>query len=777
MEKGTCTIDTWANFKREIKKQFYPEDVEYMARKKIKHLKHTGSIRDYVKEFSSLMLEAPGMDEKDLLFNFMDNLQNWAEQELRRRGVQDLSTAMAVAESLMDFRRGDSSQAKPPSKGGNATGGGDRGHRSNNTKKGSSAASTSREGKSGDKRRDFKPRNNCFLCDGPHWARDCPKRKALSAMIERETVQEDDDAHMGSMHLLNALKAKPAKKQPQSKGLMYMEAKVNGMSTKAMIDTGATHNFVSEEEARRLKLRTSKEAGWLKAVNSAAKPSQGVARGVTMKIGPWEGKVDFTVAPMDDFKVVIGMDFLCQVKAVPIPFLRSVAITESKAKAPMISAMQLEKGLKKNEVTYLATLKEDPINSMGDLIPMEVQKVLNEFKDVMPSELPKKLPPRREEDHKIELESGAKPPAMGPYRMAPPELEELRRQLKELLDAGFIQPSKAPYGAPVLFQKKHDGSLRMCIDYRALNKVTIKNKYPIPLIADLFDQLGGARYFTKLDLRSGYYQVRISEGDEPKTTCVTRYGSYEFLVMPFGLTNAPATFCTLMNKIFHPFLDKFVVVYLDDIVIYSNTLEEHLDHLRKVFRLLRQNELYVKKEKCSFVLAEVGFLGHRIKEGKLMMDESKIEAIQKWDPPTKVPQLRSFLGLVNYYRRFIKGYSARAAPLTDLLKKGKAWTWDEKCQQAFEDLKKALTEEPVLALPDHTKVFEVHTDASDFAIGGVLMQEGHPIAFESRKLNDTERRYTVQEKEMTAIIHCLRTWRHYLLGSHFIVKTDNVATS
>ena len=392
-------------------------------------------------------------------------------------------------------------------------------------------------------------------------------------------------------------------------------------------------------------------------------------------------------------------------------------IIETKVKTPMLSAMQLEKGLKRNEVTYLAALKEDPIDPMGDTMPVEVKNALDEFKDVMPPELPKKLPPRREEDHKIELESGAKPPAMGPYRMAPPELEELRRQLKDLLDAGFIQLSKAPYGAPVLFQKKHDGSLRMCIDYRALNKVTVKNKYPIPLIADLFDQLGRAKFFTKLDLRSGYYQVRIAEGDEPKTTCVTRYGSYEFLVMPFGLTNAPATFCTLMNKIFHPFMDKFVVVYLDDIVIYSNTLEEHVDHLRKVFQLLRQNELYVKKEKCSFALGEVGFLGHRIRDGKLMMEEGKIKAIQEWDPPTKVPQLRSFLGLVNYYRRFINGYSARAAPLTDLLKKGKAWTWDEKCQQAYEDLKKAVTEEPVLALPDHTKVFEVHTDASDFSIG------------------------------------------------------------
>ncbi|KAK9004984.1 hypothetical protein V6N11_042434 [Hibiscus sabdariffa] len=307
--------------------------------------------------------------------------------------------------------------------------------------------------------------------------------------------------------------------------------------------------------------------------------------------------------------------------------------------------------------------------------------------------------------------------------MAPSELEELRCQLNELLDAGFIRPSKAPYGAPVLFQKKHDGSLRMCIDYWALNKLTMKNKYPIPLIADLFDQLGSARWFTKLDLRSGYYQVRIAEGDEPKTTCVTRYGSFEFLVMPFGLTNAPATFCTLMNK---------------------------------VFQVLRENELFVKREKCSFTQKEVSFLGHIIGGGMIRMDSNKIRAIVDWEPPTTVTDLRSFLGLANYYWRFIKGHSKIATPLIDLLKKDKEWDWSLECQAAFEKLKEAMAREPVLKLSDHAKPFEVHTDASDVAIGGVLMQEGHPIVFESRKLNKTKRWYTVQEKEMTAVVHCLR---------------------
>lgn len=265
-------------------------------------------------------------------------------------------------------------------------------------------------------------------------------------------------------------------------------------------------------------------------------------------------------------------------------------------------------------------------------------------------------------DHHIELKPGAKPPAGVPYRMAPPELEELHRQLRELLDAGYIQPSKALYGAPVLFQKKKDGFFCMCIDYRALNKMTVKNKYPMSLIAELFDQLGEARWFSKLDLWLGCYKVKIVEGDESKTACVTRYRSYEFHVMPFGLTNAPATFCTLMNKVFQPFLDRFVVVYLDDIVVYSNTLEEHVKYLKQVFKVLRDNELYVKKEKCFFAQQEFPLLGHIVGHGKIRIDKSKISAILKWKPPKKVPELRSFLDLVNYYRRFIKGYSAIAAP-------------------------------------------------------------------------------------------------------------------
>lgn len=298
----------------------------------------------------------------------------------------------------------------------------------------------------------------------------------------------------------------------------------------------------------------------------------------------------------------------------------------------------------------------------------------------------------------------------------------------------------------------------MCIAYRVLNKSTIKNKYSISLIADLFDQLGKARYFTNLDLQFVYYQVRISKEDEQKIMYVTKYGSFKFHVMSFGLTNAPATFYTLINKVLQPFLDCFVVAYLDDIMVYCITLEEHAQHSWQVLQVLCDNELYLKMEKCSFAQRKVEFLGYKIGNGKLMMENSKVKAILGLEPPIKVPAHRSFLEFVNYYRRFIKGYSIKAALLTDLLKKNRAWHWSEGCQSPFEELKKAIFEELILIFPDYRKPFEVQTDASNFSISGVIIREGHPLAFESWKPNDTECRYTVQEKEMIAIIHCLRVW-------------------
>jgi hypothetical protein len=342
---------------------------------------------------------------------------------------------------------------------------------------------------------------------------------------------------------------------------------------------------------------------------------------------------------------------------------------------------------------------------------------------------------------------GVAPPAKAPYRMSHEELKELKVQLEELLAKGYIKLSKSPYGALVLFVHKKDGTLRMCVDYRALNKAMVKNRYLLPRIDDLFDRLSGAKVFSRIDLSLGYYQIRIAEGDEEKTACQTRYGSYEFMVMPFGLTNAPATFRTLMNDIFQEWLDDFVVVYIDDILIYNGSLEEHAEHLRKVFQRLRENKLYAKLEKCKFRVTKMDFLGHRIIQEGLKMDDHKVKAIVDWEPPKSVPALRSFLGLASSYHKFIKNFGKIVAPLTNLLKKSAVtYKWEGACDEAFETLKGILVKALVLKLLDFDKDFEIHSDASDFAIGRILVQEGRPVAFDNKKLSETERRWPTHEK-------------------------------
>ena len=292
-----------------------------------------------------------------------------------------------------------------------------------------------------------------------------------------------------------------------------------------------------------------------------------------------------------------------------------------------------------------------------------------EYADVFLDDLPG-LPPDRAIEFVIELQPGTAPISKRPYRMPPKELAELKIQLQELLDKGYIRPSSSPWGCPALFVKKKDDCLRLCVDYRPLNAVTIKNKYPFPRIDVLFDQLAGAKIFSKIDLRSGYHQIKIRPCDIPKTAFSTRYGLYEYLVMSFGLTNAPAYFIYLMNSVFMPELDKFIVVFIDDILIYSKNKKEHEQHLRIVLQRLRDHQLYAKFSKCEFWLNSVKFLGHTISSEGISVDPSKVQEVMDWKPPTSVHQIRSFLGLAGYYRRFIPDFSRIAKPMTELLKKG-----------------------------------------------------------------------------------------------------------
>ena len=410
------------------------------------------------------------------------------------------------------------------------------------------------------------------------------------------------------------------------------------------------------------------------------------------------------------------------------------------------------------------------------LIPEEY----HEFADVFSKKEAEKLPPHRPYDHRIPLEEGTTPPFGPIYSLTPEELKVVREYIETHLKKQFIRHSQSSCSSPILFTKKSDGTLRLCVDYRGLNKLTIKNRYPLPLIGQILEQVSNARYFTGLDLRDGYYLLRMAKGEEWKTAFRCRYGLFEYQVMPFGLCNAPGTFQHFTNDTFSDFLDDFLTIYLDDFLIYSRTLKEHKQHVRRVLERLREAGLYVKPQKCQFHVQEVSFLGYLISGKGVRMDPAKIEAITQWPTPTSVHDIQVFLGFANFYRRFIKRYSRIILPITTLLKKGVKFKWDAKAQQAFDKLKTAFTTAPILRHFDPSRPVILETDSSDRALGVVASQRGddgilYPIAFYSRKLNSAELNYEIYDKEMLAIVETMDKWRHYFegLGHKTVIITDH----
>ena len=391
--------------------------------------------------------------------------------------------------------------------------------------------------------------------------------------------------------------------------------------------------------------------------------------------------------------------------------------------------------------------------------------VLNEYSDILTAELPAGVPGERPgAGEVIPLEPGSRPVFRPPYRLSPAEQAEVVRTVQGLLAKGFIRPSTSPFGAPVLFVAKKDGTLRMCVDYRGLNNVTVHNKYPLPRIDEMLDRLQGAKVFSSLDLAAGYHQLGLRESDVPKTAFCTPDGLYEFLVMPFGLTNAPAVFQNAMDSIFRQ-CRAFVCVHMDNLMIFSKSHEQHLQHLRIVLDLLRRNRLFVKPSKCTWLRPELSFLGHLVGQDGIKVDPAKIQVVRDEPRPENLLQLRQFLGLTNYFRRFVQGYAARVTPLVRLTKKDMPFVWSSECQEASEQLKEYLISAPVLAMPDFSKAWELVSDGCGFAIGVVLLQEGRAVAYYARSLSSAERNYHATDQELLGCVDALKHWRCYLEGA------------
>lgn len=625
----------------------------------------------------------------------------------------------------------------------------------------------------------------CLYCGKPgHIISSCPNRpQHTNGQTIAHTTNYKNHLHNGQNHLLLPV---------------TIHTRSQDIETHALLDTGAHSCFISETFVRNHNITTHPKS--IPIAIYGVNGQEMIDSRVTMETEPLTLTVNgipepaiLNVLPNSQHPLILGAPW-CQrhdpltiswknqtvatppttYHGIPSNNHQSHLMTVNTITTNQTTNTPLETINEEESSSFLPTPPQTPINDIDDpldaaVIPHKYQSMATVFSE----EEANILPEHRKYDMEIKLHKNTNPPWGPIYNLSENELKVLREYIDDNLAKGFIRHSQSPAGAPILFVKKKDDSLRLCVDYRGLNSVTIKNRYPLPLIPEMIDQLKHATVFTKIDLRGAYNLVRIKPGDEWKTAFRTRYGHFEYNVMPFGLSNAPATFQHMINDIFRDMLDNFVIAYLDDILIFSATQQQHNQHVSQVLQRLKDHHLYAKLEKCSFDQHKVEFLGHIISPKGIGMDDSKVTAIRQWSSPNSVKELQVFLGFANYYRKFIANYSKIALPMTTLLstKSKQPWFWTEAAQSAFDSLKNQFCSAPILQHPDPAHPFTLETDASDFALGAVLFQTGHndshphPVAFYSRKLTAPEINYEIYDKELLAIVEALQQWRHLLIGS------------
>jgi hypothetical protein len=595
------------------------------------------------------------------------------------------------------------------------------------------------------------------------------------------------------------------------------EAEIWGAKLKTIIDTGSSGCIISKKCLDQLEriIEGSSNIS-LVGINGQKHRPLGIVRNVPVTLGNKQlVEITMQVTEATNYELILGVDWLRKINGI-ISIGEKVLITTKDgitAKHP-IQVERLPKIISQpgddeyeeedmqEEVAFLNEIITDhkqeqmarifttlewedleeehkPITNPELTIQQQNQldKFLHNYEDLFANGL-YELGHTQDEVHSIPTNCPF-PQNQKAYHHPPHYNEFIKEEIQQMLDTGIIRESTSSWASPIVVVKKKNGNLRFCIDYRKLNSYTEQDKYPLPLISDIFDSLEGARWFSSLDLASGYWQMEVAEEDKKKTAFISKHGLYEFNRMPFGLTNAPASFQRLMNKVLSKEIGRFVVVYLDDINIYSKSFEEHLEHLEIVFKRLRQAGLKLGKDKCSFVKTQLEFLGHIVGRDGLQPDPKKVEKVRDWPTPKTIKDVRSFLGLASYYRRFMKDFSKIAKPMYQLTKQDEKFEWGSEQEKAFNKLKQLLIQAPVVAYPDFTKPFILYTDGSHTGLGAILEQKdeegrGRVIAYASRTIRGAEERYSATELEFLALHWaCTKEFRLYLLGKPFTHITDH----
>eukprot|EP00253_Pinus_taeda_P033278 PITA_33278 len=643
----------------------------------------------------------------------------------------------------------------------------------------------------------------CYRCHKwGHRSFECPEtdstgqRGAYMAQPEEAAAppQEVENApKIGEALVLHKVLVKPVAEsieQTQRKALFRTVCKAQGKCCKMIIDSGSTDNLVSVEMVEKLALKRLKHptpyrVSWLQKRHQLLVDEQSE---VEFQIGWYKDIIVCDIMPMDVCHILLGRPWQYDrkvthdgvlnrykfekdgVKHTLVPIREEKeAVEGNEPKVLLVKGKQFLKQVENSEMNFAVVRRTRTVLLHTEItdFPVEIQQMLEEFTDIVVDDLPDKLPPKRSISHHIDFIPGASLPNKAAYRMSPKDNEEIRKQVQELLDKGLIRESLSLCAVPIVLAPKKGGEWRMCTDSRAINKITIRYRFPLPRMDDMMDCLSGAAYFSKIDLKSGYHQKRIREGDEWKTAFKMNEGLYEWLVMPFGLSNSPSTFMRLMNEMLKEYIGKFVIVYLDDILIFSKTREEHLRHVRRELEKLQQNKLLINLKKCTFLQRELIYLGFVIAKNELKMDPT---AIVNWQSPKNLFEVRSFHGLASFYRKFIRDFSRICAPMLETIKKAsQPFRWTEAAKKSFQLLKRKITEIPILRLPDFQKLFQVHCDASGTAIGAMLSQEERPVAFFSEKLNENNSalQYVMQQNKIN---HKHAKWVEYLQSFNFVLK-------
>jgi hypothetical protein len=767
----------------------FARDEHELLLRRLFQIRQTGPVNEYIEQFVSLVddLKAYAKHPDPLYYTqrFIDGLRDEIKAVILVQRPSTLDTACALAQlqeealglGKKNFRRYDTAQAvKPAWSGGLALPAPPPKIMVDDAKRHTDTPLTSVEERFRALRANRRAHGLCYKC-GAKWSRDhkCAEVVQLHLVQELLDMFPDDVTTATStpesptspqimMHLSVAAAVGTA-----SPKTLCLSGQIQGHSLSILVDSGSSHTFIDSALACCLSgVQQLQPAVRVQVANGAMLSCTTHIPAAVWSVQGCAFSTDIKILPLSSYNMILGMDWLASFSPMQVHWAqRWISIPYKDTTAVLIGqAPELPVG----SVIQLSLLHELTTAQQGVSQYPEVQALLSEFAHLFQPAT--KLPPRRACDHSIPLLPGAQPVFVRPYCYAPVLKTEIEKQVNEMLQQGIIQPSTSSFASPVLLVKKKDNSWRFCVDYRQLNAVTLKGKFPIPIIEELLDELSGAAYFTTLDLQAGFHQIRMKEGEEFKTAFQTHFGQFEFRVMSFGLTGAPGTFQSAMISTLAPCLRQFVIVFFDDILIYSSSLEQHIIHLRMVFELLAKDQWTLKLTKCSFAQTQISYLGHTISAAGVGTDPAKLEAIATWPSPSSVKELRSFLGLAGYYRRFVRNFGCISKPLTNLLKKHTLFIWTPNHESAFNALKTALCQSPVLALPDFSKPFSIETDASDLGVGAVLMQEGHPLAFFSKALGPKTRGLSTYEKEYMAILLAVQQWRPYLQFQEFTILTD-----